>query len=1287
MPPALQRCFWAYQVYSLIKAFSSVFDLDTSALVGSTAGALSVEQGVANYAIPIIVPPGISGMKPELSIHYNSNSGNGLLGIGFSLGGLSAVYRCSKTIATDGVKDVVGYDDNDRYCLDGQRLIAISGQDGKSGSEYRTEIESFSRVKFTGNHWTVETKSGQTFEYGNTDDSKIEAQGKSLVRLWTVNKITDASDNAINYVYSEDNANGEYALSRINYSNNSVRFNYEDRKDKSVAYQAGAKYSQTKRLKAITTYSKNSLTRSYNLEYQYSNTPPKRTQLASLQEYVGGKYLPKMKFSWKRFGYVEPTRWHRYNTWKSPAVISSKMRIIDVTGDGLPDLLQCASSSVADCKSWVNTGAGWKRDDAYKPKTIFNGKGVRIVDVNGNGLVDYLQCDTAGACKAWTNTGSGWQLNDNWKPPAVISYMSDSKSVDNGVRIVDVTGDGLPDFLKCSTAGQCKAWINTGSGWQRNDNWKPPAVISYMSGTNNIDNGVRIVDVTGDGLPDFLQCELSSGSVTDCKSWINTGTGWKRNDAYKPQTAITGNYSGVARDYGVRIVDVNGDGLVDYLQCDTAGACKAWINTGSGWQRNDNWKPPVVISHWNGSKNIDKGVRIVDITGEGLPDFLKCDTTGACKAWINTGSGWQRNDNWKPPIAISHWNDSGNFDTGVRIVDVSGDGLPDFLKCDTTGDCKSWTNMTSKPLLTSIITGTGTTTWLDYKPLTDPSVYTKGTNGAYPNIDIQNARLVVSSVETRTNLFNWKDATYYKYGDAKVNLKGRGNLGFGWIEARDDYLDDVELTHALKLTRTQYRQDYPYTGQVSLIEEYLDNGDGTKQLLNRQINQYKQNISHSGKVHSVYLHTNRNDVYGFTSGDLIKSTAIMNSNIDEYGNIGHLSVAHYKPTGAGTGTTSNNLTSTTTAMYPTTNPMSINFTTETINTYDNDSAKWHLGRLKTAKVTHGAINTPSITRTSNFTYNSDGLLQSETIEPNTNKSLTTTYKYDSFGNKTKSTITGSGIVSRSTTVEYSTDGKFPVKTTNALGHSETKTFDTKTGNVLTLTGPNGLTTTWEYDVLGRQAKETRADGTTTTTNYEWWTVLENRYRHAIIYKMTTTTSGASPEITYFNALNQKVKEQHTGFDGRKINSDTYYDDLGRIKQASLPYFENEQKYFVTMKYDAIGRLISTTKPADEGKTATSFTSYNGLSTTTTNALGHQKTITKNIIGKVIRIDEPKGAWLTHHYNSIGNLIKTVVGGVTTTMEYDISGNKTKMNDPDMGTWTYSYNALGKLISQTQPCQP
>jgi hypothetical protein len=42
-------------------------------------------------------------------------------------------------------------------------------------------------------------------------------------------------------------------------------------------------------------------------------------------------------------------------------------------------------------------------------------------------------------------------------------------------------------------------------------------------------------------------------------------------------------------------------------------------------------------------------------------------------------------------------------------------------------------------------------------------------------------------------------------------------------------------------------------------------------------------------------------------------------------------------------------------------------------------------------------------------------------------------------------------------------GGLLIKTTNALGHSETKTFDAKTGNILTLTGPNSLTT--ELDPL------------------------------------------------------------------------------------------------------------------------------------------------------------------------------------------------------------------------------
>jgi hypothetical protein len=67
----------------------------------------------------------------------------------------------------------------------------------------------------------------------------------------------------------------------------------------------------------------------------------------------------------------------------------------------------------------------------------------------------------------------------------------------------------------------------------------------------------------------------------------------------------------------------------------------------------------------------------------------------------------------------------------------------------------------------------------------------------YPNISIQNARQVISSVTT-DNAIGGQNTTTYKYGNAKVNVKGRGNLGFGWIEKKDlvfgDFTEDFIVT-------------------------------------------------------------------------------------------------------------------------------------------------------------------------------------------------------------------------------------------------------------------------------------------------------------------------------------------------------------------------------------------------------------------------------------------------------------------------------------------------------------
>jgi predicted nucleic acid-binding OB-fold protein len=73
--------------------------------------------------------------------------------------------------------------------------------------------------------------------------------------------------------------------------------------------------------------------------------------------------------------------------------------------------------------------------------------------------------------------------------------------------------------------------------------------------------------------------------------------------------------------------------------------------------------------------------------------------------------------------------------------------------------------------------------------------------------------------------------------------------------------------------------------------------------------------------------------------------------------------------------------------------------------------------------------------------------------------------------------------------------------------------------------------------------------------------------------------GSSPKITYFDAFNRKIKEQHTGFDGRKIISDIHYDDLGRVKQASLPYFVANA--VIMMREPCTLRFINTSNFAND----------------------------------------------------------------------------------------------------------
>ena len=101
-------------------------DSDASPIAGAIQGSFAVSStGEATYALPLIVPPGAAGMQPTLAVAYNSASGDGMLGMGFSLSGLSAMTRCSRTMAQDNQIRSVRYDQHDALCLDGARLVPV----------------------------------------------------------------------------------------------------------------------------------------------------------------------------------------------------------------------------------------------------------------------------------------------------------------------------------------------------------------------------------------------------------------------------------------------------------------------------------------------------------------------------------------------------------------------------------------------------------------------------------------------------------------------------------------------------------------------------------------------------------------------------------------------------------------------------------------------------------------------------------------------------------------------------------------------------------------------------------------------------------------------------------------------------------------------------------------------------------------------------------------------------------------------------------------------------------
>jgi hypothetical protein len=181
--------------------------------IGSLPGSVDVGRfGESNYVIPLFIAPGTANMQPSVSIVYSSSIDDGVMGKGFTIGGLSEIRRIPRDFYHDDEVKGVSIQSTDFFALDSMRLILTSqGQYGGDGTEYATEIESFVRVTAHGTTgagptwFEAETKEGKILQYGNSSDSRVILPNSSSVYMWRLNRIEDANGNYITYSYEQTN--------------------------------------------------------------------------------------------------------------------------------------------------------------------------------------------------------------------------------------------------------------------------------------------------------------------------------------------------------------------------------------------------------------------------------------------------------------------------------------------------------------------------------------------------------------------------------------------------------------------------------------------------------------------------------------------------------------------------------------------------------------------------------------------------------------------------------------------------------------------------------------------------------------------------------------------------------------------------------------------------------------------------------------------------------------------------------------------------------------------------
>jgi RHS repeat-associated protein len=888
---------------------------------------------------------------------------------------------------------------------------------------------------------------------------------------------------------------------------------------------------------------------------------------------------------------------------------------------------------------WGTSRIGWLHND-LTPAGVIGGN-ARFTDLDGDGLPELVvrgdeQYDfgSGRVCQEFYRTSFYFQnqgdLEFELAPMAAPIFGTCP-----GSSVLLDSVDFQPCFVGdplCSRQalyGATYAWQSSSSS-----NWAWSENFSY---------GNEDVDVNGDGLSDLAAYTDYPAQVTPAVTWLNdgqrgyaTGTGWALPaPLYRIDT--TRDYS---RDLGVRFADVNGDGRVDLVRA-REGTKNVWLNDGDV-EDGGAWLQQPGSSPWQlpsgevfvDSEGRDRGVRLVDIDGDGMTDLLRSEGS-LSRVYLNRGEVPDLLTQVTTPIGGSV---AFQYTPSTAFDNTGADSIPDL------------------PAVLQLVTRIE----VDDGPGSGPPIVTTlaYADGVFDAAD----RELRGFREVKATRADRQTITHFHQDAAKAGLVSdervvsAGNPAQCWSGVDNGYTSDATPPY-VSLLISQVRLEFdgqpcsgagsnPRRTRVGFVygPSHQDPYGNLTQIIDYgDVDAQSQDVLPADTRLTQLVYTTPNDAIHLV--DRVRFRTLYDGPLDG-------------PT----------------------------LVSQTQLFYDNDSAGTAtptLGRLTQRREVLSESGKPNPTTI--FGYDDYGNVVSVRDPRHVAGQRAggpTTYEYDTaFRTFRTAAVDPKG---HRTEYRYSTAGACAVD------------YPAGSGQVQDERGPNELAagTRWLrcYDVHGRPVVERGPGGVVETLQgYQ-----DAPGSVAVTAQRLVKAASHRTSTTYLDGLGRPTRVETDGPQGKEIVERRLYDAAGRLHQASAPRLctdpavpaSCEQERLTTYAYDPLDRIVSETLPG-AGRISTYVRDRGWLLTTDAN--GNRRSVFHDAFGNAVLVTEfdgvqggaetPYVSW--YGYRSDDQLASvTDHRGNHTSIGYDLLGRRRSLDDPDTGLTQYDYDANGNLLTQT-----